>query len=177
MHGIYQCFRKAGPPDEGALREDDGNGHKTNHAPIIKKATSLIYNTDLRKGMQGHMERNYDASRYYATWRNELRSRANMLVPSNDNSERHQDRRRESRQDIDPRHRRVKRQQGESQRDVVQPAGKYFQGSVDDYSTFNEAELHKRLRLDGENYHSHEQYHTKHRGLASPPMCVHGASL
>ena len=46
-----------------------------NHAPIIKKATSLISNTDLRKGMQGYMERNYDASRYYATWRNELKSR------------------------------------------------------------------------------------------------------
>ena len=71
--------------------------------------------------MQGYMERNYDASRYYATWRNELRSRAQILAPSNDNSERHQDRRREIRQDIDPRHRGVKRQQCESRRDVVRP--------------------------------------------------------
>ena len=64
VYEIYQCFRKAGPPDEGALRDDDGNGNKTNHAPIIKKATSLISNTDLRKCMKGFMERNYDASHY-----------------------------------------------------------------------------------------------------------------
>ena len=85
VYDIYQCFRKSGPPYEGVLRADNGNGKKYNHAPIIKKATSLISNTDLRKGMQGFMERNYDASRYYATCRNELKIRARMLAPSNDN--------------------------------------------------------------------------------------------
>ena len=37
--------------------------------------------------------------------------------------------------------------------------------------------MYKRPRLDGDNYHGHEQYHTKHLGLTSPPICVLGASL
>ena len=74
---------------------------------------------------------------------NELTSRADMLAPSNGNSERHQDIRRDSRQGTDPRHRGVKRQQVESQRDLAQPTGKRFQGAGDDNSTFNEAELHR----------------------------------
>lgn len=102
------------------------------------------------------MEGTYDESRYYETWRNELNNRAHNLAPSNHNSKRHQDRRREIRQGTEPRHRSVKRQQGKVQRDAAQTAGKRLRCSGDDYATVGESDLHRRMKLDGSNYHSHE---------------------
>lgn len=65
LYKIYRCFRKSGPPDYVSLYAQDGKYHAKNHASIIKKETSLITKTDLRKEIKCFLERNYDASRYF----------------------------------------------------------------------------------------------------------------
>ena len=155
------------------LQPKDGKGNTKNHAAIIKQATSLISNRDLRTGMRVFMERNNNATRHYDKWRNELKRRAALLAPSNDNGERYKDRRRKIRKRNDPRSRGVKRQEPEA----AQIAGKRFQGSGDDYSTFVEFDRHSQMRLDGDNHHNHERYHTLHRGSDSPSMCILGSDV
>lgn len=102
------------------------------------------------------MERNYNETRYYEAWRNDLNSRARFLAPSSEYSGWYQDFHRGSSQSNDPRHRGVKRQQGKSQREASRPTGKCIQRPGDDYATFWEADMHSRVGIDGNNYHNHE---------------------
>lgn len=121
------------------------------------------------------MKRNYDTYRFSAMLRNELNSRADILESSNDKGERYQNRLRNIRQGNDSSHRGVKHQHGEGQSAVTQPSGKRFRGKGADYAEFIESNMHN-MRLDGENYHSHQQYKTFRRSRDSPPICIFGAS-
>lgn len=109
VHGLYRCFRKAETPEEGAIKAVSASSSGVPalkfqalikllmvgkikiarlSSPIINKATSLITKTDLRKGMYGFMDRQYDETRSYASvanarWRAELHNREKILAPSN----------------------------------------------------------------------------------------------
>lgn len=113
---------------------------RKNHHPIIKKAASLITKTDMRKRIYDIMDRHYDATHSYERWCQKLHARSNLLVPANDNSDRHQERRRGSRQVNKPRHHGVKRQQNDGRGESAQPHQEKYQVGGDDYRSFGESE-------------------------------------
>lgn len=69
-----------------------------NLTPIIKNETRFITGEDLMNGMRGSTKRNYNESRFYGAWRNDLNNMIQILAPSSYNSERYQDLRRKGRQ-------------------------------------------------------------------------------
>lgn len=87
--------------------------------------------------MQSFMKRTYEASRYYAMWRNELSKHSVLLAPQNNIGALYQDRRCKIRQDNDSLHCGVERQQCDGQSGAAQIAVKGFQGTRKNYTKFS----------------------------------------